>query len=89
MKNRRQIVLIIKIPKPNNLQELLERAKSDADKHDLSYEGDITKGHASGKGFEGSYTIDANFITIRVNKKPVLVSKAKIETEIKKYLAAQ
>jgi hypothetical protein len=79
-------VLIIKIPKPNNLQALFERAKSDADKHDISYEGDNTKGHASGKGFEGSYTIDADFITIWVNKKPVFVSKAKIETEIKKYM---
>jgi len=79
-------VLTIKVPKPNNLSALFARAKNDADKHSISYEGDINSGHGSGMGFEGSYTIDADFIIIQVLKKPVFVSKSKIESEVKKYI---
>ena len=79
--------MIIKVPKPKDLQALLDRAKSDADKHGILYEGDITAGHGSGMGFEGRYVIDADFIIIHVLKKPMFVSKAKIETEVKKYIS--
>jgi len=82
-------VLKIKIPKPNDLQALLARAKADADKHSISYEGDIVSGKASGMGFAGSYTVDSDFIIIHVKKRPLFVSDAKIETEVKRYIAKQ
>jgi hypothetical protein len=78
--------LTIKIPKPNDLQALFVRAKNDADTHGISYSGDIQSGNASGMGFEGHYAVDSDYIVIHVQKKPLFVSNAKIETEVKKYI---
>jgi hypothetical protein len=81
--------MTIKFTKPKNISALLARAKKDADKHGITYEGDINSGHGSGMGFEGSYTVNADFITIHVKKKPLLVSKARIEAEVKKYISLE
>lgn len=78
--------MTIKIPKPKDLQALFSRAKSDADTHGISYSGDIHGGSASGMVFEGSYSVDADYITIHVRKKPLLATAAKIEAEVKKYI---
>ena len=75
-----------KVRKPTNLQELFERAKSDAKEHNITWNGDIKHGHGSGFGFEGSYSVDIHFITITVFKKPLLISKTKVEREVKKYI---
>ncbi|MCL2372739.1 MAG: hypothetical protein FWC78_04980 [Defluviitaleaceae bacterium] len=79
--------MVIKIPRPEGLQALYEKATSDAAKHGIVYEGDLKCGSASGHGFAGSYIVEADFITIKLTKKPLLASKARIENEIKKYLA--
>ncbi|MCL2355969.1 MAG: hypothetical protein FWC70_02260 [Defluviitaleaceae bacterium] len=79
--------MTIKVSKPKNTQALLEKAKSDAEKYGISYSGDITGGRASGMGFEGSYTVDENFIIIEVLKKPIFVSGARIEKEVSRYIS--
>ena len=79
--------LTIKVAKPKNMQVLFSKAKNDAKKHNISWAGDIQQGHGTGFGFEASYTVDTDYITICVLKKPPLVSKALIERKIKEYLS--
>ena len=78
--------ITIKIPKPKNMQALFSKARIDAKKHNISWTGDIQQGHGAGFGFEGSYVVDGDYITICVLKKPPLVSKALIERKVKEYL---
>ena len=78
--------MTIKIAKPDNLQLLFTKAARDADKHGIIWHGDINSGHGLGLGFEGSYLVDENYITINVLKKPLYVSKTRIEREINNYL---
>jgi hypothetical protein len=80
-------MLIIRIPKPENLQVLFANATADAKKHNISWRGDMQHGRGSHRGFEGSYVVDETHITITVSKKPLWVSQSMIEKEIKKYLA--
>ena len=79
--------MIIKIRRPQNLQALYARAKSDAEKRGIKWTGDMQQGHGSGFGFEGRYIVGADSITITVLKKPLLVSKSRIENAIKQYVA--
>lgn len=76
-----------KVEKPANLQELFERAKCDAKEHNITWSGDIKQGQGSGFCFEGSYSVGIDFITITVLKKPLLVSKSKIERAVREYLS--
>ena len=71
--------MTIKIAKPKNISALFSRATSDADMHGIVWAGDIQQGHGSGRGFEGSYSVDADYITICVLKKPAFVTKSRIE----------
>ena len=77
----------IRIEKPADLQALYERAVSDAEKHNITWSGDINQGHGSYRGFEGRYVVDANFITIHVLKKPTLITKSRIEKAVRNYLS--
>ncbi|MCL2409025.1 MAG: hypothetical protein FWC96_05350 [Oscillospiraceae bacterium] len=75
-----------KVDRPENLETVFSKAKSDAEKHNISWSGDIQRGKAEGSGFEGSYVVDSDGITICIIKKPAFVSKAKIEKEVRRYL---
>lgn len=79
--------MTIKVPRPADLQAVFTKAKTDAEKNNISWVGDLNRGKGSGFGFEGDYSVDENFITVRVLKKPFLVSNARIEKEVKKYLS--
>ena len=79
--------LTIKLPSPKNLSALFLKAKSDAEKHNITWAGDTKQGHGKGFGFEGSYTVDTDCITISVLMKPPFLSKARIEKEVMKYLS--
>jgi len=80
-------MLTIKVPKPQDLQAVLAKAKRDIETHDISWVGDSQQGQCSSRGFEGSYVVDADYITVTLTKKPLWVTKARIEQEVKKYLA--
>ena len=80
-------MLIIKVPRPKDLQSVFTKAKSDAEKNNISWSGDINQGSGSGFGFEGDYVVDENFITVRVLKKPFWATNARIEKEVKSYLS--
>jgi hypothetical protein len=49
-------------------------------------EGDNNRGRCSGYSFEGTYAVGTDYITIDVRKKPIFISKARVEKEIRKYL---
>ncbi|MCL2387233.1 MAG: hypothetical protein FWC89_06745 [Defluviitaleaceae bacterium] len=83
------MVITIKIPTPKDLHALYIKAKTDAEKHDISWSGDINHGQGSGWGFEGEYTVNAEYITVTVLKKPIWATKARIEKEVKKYLSQE
>ena len=78
--------MTVKVRKPQDLQALYTRAISDAAKQGISWSGDMRQGRGSGFGFEGSYIVDAEFITITVLKKPLLISKSRIEKEVMEYV---
>lgn len=78
--------MIIKVDKPRDIHALYQKAKDDAAKHGIIWSGDIRQGQGSGFGFEGRYIVDEHSITIFVQKKPLLVSKSRIEREVKNYV---
>ena len=80
-------MLEIKIPKPKNVHSLFSTVKKDAEEKNISWTGDIHSGHGESRGFECSYVVDGDYVTITVTKKPPWVTKAKIEKEIKKYFS--
>jgi len=79
--------MIIKVTRPQDMHALYTRAKNDAEKHGIKWTGDMQQGHGSGFGFEGRYVVDANYITVTVLKKPLFVTKARVEREIKQYVS--
>ena len=76
----------IEIAKPQDMEGLYLRATKDAKEHGIQFTGDLTKGYGTGFGFEGKYSVGADFITITVIKKPLLVSKGRIEDEVRRYV---
>ena len=80
------MTLTIQLPKPRDIQALFSRATADADKHNITWRGDIHQGQGAGRGFEGSYTVDTESITIYVLKKPAWVTKARIEKAVRQYV---
>ena len=79
--------MTIQFPKPNDLQALFSKATSDADKHGITWSGDMSQGHGSGRGFEGRYVVGVDYITVHVLKKPALITKGRIEKAVKQYLS--
>jgi len=77
--------MTIKVRRPQNLQALYTKAKNDAAEHGIIWTGDMQQGSGSGFGFEGSYIVDDEYIIVHVLKKPLLVSKSRIEKEVKEY----
>ena len=77
----------IKFTRPKNLPALFSRATKDADEHGITWTGDMNQGHGSGRGFEGRYVVDADYITVHVLKKPVLITKSRIEKAVQQYLS--
>jgi hypothetical protein len=79
----------IKVEKPENLRAVVARLKNDAKRYNVFFEGGNYSGRGSGYGFDGTYVVDGNFITIDVRKKPVFITKTRVEKEIRKYLSKQ
>ncbi|MCL2201478.1 MAG: hypothetical protein FWB75_05885 [Oscillospiraceae bacterium] len=80
------LFMTIKVNRPENMEALYSRCKRDAEANGIAVTGDMHKGSAKGFGFEGSYVVDENFITITLAKKPPFISKSRIEKEISNYL---
>jgi len=79
--------MTITVERPKDIQAVLEKGKRAAEKHNIFFAGDDKHGYGSGFNFEATYTVGVDFITICVMKKPVLITKGRIEKEVKKYLS--
>ena len=77
--------LTITIKKPEDLRSALIKAKHDANKHNIVFEGNERSGNGSGYGFKGSYKVYSDSVEITVQKKPPVITKSKIEKAIEKY----
>ncbi|GAB4261277.1 MAG: hypothetical protein Kow0065_11790 [Methylomicrobium sp.] len=60
-------------------EQLISKAKVAAEQYGLQFLGDIEKGVIRGFGIEADYTVQEDILTIRVSRKPVLLSWAKVE----------
>ena len=79
--------MTIKVSRPSNIEAVFARAKSDAEKHGITWSGDINQGQGSGFGFEGMYRVDTDNITITILKRPLFATKSRIKREIERYVA--
>lgn len=79
-------MLTVRVSKPKDVHALFNKAKSDAEKHGISWAGDITKGYGTHRGFEAEYLVDEDSITVNISKKPIWATRTMIEREISKYI---
>ena len=80
------ITVTIKLSRPKDIKALFQNATGDADRHGITWSGDTRQGYATGRNFEGRYTVDADNITIEVLKKPAYITKKRIEKAIRDYI---
>ena len=80
--------MTVKVNKPRDMQALFLKAQKDAEKHGITWSGDMQAGRGEGFGFEGKYVVDENHIIVTVTKRPLFASKSRIEREVKSYILA-
>jgi len=75
----------IRLSKPEQLEKALAQLASEAAKHGISFEYNLAKGSASGRGFAGHYAVHPDHIMVTVTKKPFIVPGSVVEEKVKKY----
>lgn len=63
--------------------ELVTRAKQAAEKHGLRFTGDAETGLIRGFGIEAHYLLEADILTVKILRKPSLLSWAKVEQKVR------
>jgi len=63
--------------------ELITRAKQAAEKHGLRFTGDTETGLIRGFGIEAHYLLEADILTVKILRKPLLLSWAKVEQKVR------
>lgn len=63
--------------------ELIIKAKQAAEKHGLRFTGDTEKGLIKGFGIEAHYLLQEGVLTVKVLRKPLLLSWAKLEQKVR------
>jgi phosphoenolpyruvate synthase/pyruvate phosphate dikinase len=63
--------------------ELIAKAKQAAEKHGLRFTGDTEKGLINGYGIEAHYLLQEDVLTVKVIRKPLLLSWAKLEQKVR------
>ncbi len=75
-----------RIPVKGNLQAKLRVAKQKAAKQGVRLEGDTEFGTFSGL-ILGTYEISQGVATVRITKKPIIVSWAYVEAQLREFLS--
>lgn len=75
----------VKLNRPAD--QLIAAAQASAEKNGVAFKGDVQSGSFSGKGIEGSYTINGDALVIDIASKPFVMPWALIETTVKKFFA--
>ncbi len=63
--------------------ELVIKAKQAAQKHGLQFTGDTEKGLIKGSGIEALYLLQDDMLTVKVLRKPLMLSWAKLEQKVR------
>ncbi|MGZ3802524.1 MAG: hypothetical protein ACXVCL_20360 [Bdellovibrio sp.] len=63
--------------------ELITRAKQAAEKHGLRFTGDSETGLIRSFGIEAHYLLEADILTVKILRKPLLLSWAKVEQKVR------
>ena len=78
--------MTVTVERPKDIEALYTRTKNDAAQHNITWTGDMQKGHGSGFGFKGKYVVGADTITVTVLKKPLFATKSRVENAIRGYI---
>ena len=73
----------IKVKIVDHPVELITKAKHAAEKHGLRFTGDTEKGWIKGLGIEAHYLLQEDVLTVKVLRKPLLLSWAKLEQKVR------
>lgn len=73
----------IKVKIAGHPNELIAKAKQTAEKHGLRFAGDTDKGLIKGFGIEAHYLLQEDMLTIHILRKPMLLSWAKVEQQVR------
>jgi hypothetical protein len=73
----------IKVKIVDHPDELITKAKQAAEKHGLKFTGDTEKGLIKGLGIEAHYLLQADVLTVKILRKPLLLSWAKLEQKVR------
>ena len=73
----------IKVKIVNHPDELISKAKQAAEKHGLRFTGDTEKGLIIGFGIEAHYLLQEDELTVKILRKPLLLSWAKLEQKVR------
>jgi len=63
--------------------ELIIKAKQAAEKHGLRFTGDTESGLINGYGIEAHYLLQEDVLTIKILRKPLLLSWTKLEQKVR------
>lgn len=73
----------IKVKIVNHPDELISKAKQAAEKHGLRFTGDTEKGLIIGFGIEAHYLLQEDELTVKILRKPLLLSWAMVEQKVR------
>lgn len=73
----------IKVKIVDHPDELITKAKHAAKKHGLRFTGDTEKGLIKGLGIEAHYLLQEDVLTVKILRKPLLLSWAKLEQKLR------
>lgn len=75
----------IKITVKQDPRELYQSIKQQFISNGMKFDGNEKSGKFSGSGIEGDYSIVGQLLTVRINKKPMLIPIGVIERKIQEY----
>ncbi len=70
-----------------NADEIIAKARGAALNNGIHFDGDEQTGHFAGHGIEGSYLILEDIMSVRIDKKPMIMPWSMIESTLRKYFA--
>jgi len=73
------------VPFTGDAASLLARARKAATDNGAQVTGDANQGTFSGRGVEGSYTINGNTVTVTIDKKPLIIPWSLVESQLKQF----
>ncbi len=85
----------MKIPKSIKVKifdhpdQLITKAKKEAEKNGLQFLGDTDRGIIKGFGIEADYIFQEDILTVTVFRKPILLPWTKVEQKVRAFVTMQ